>query len=88
MPIRKEKLDKADFLRASIGYLIAWAVVAYYLINEFKENDGIKHIFKAMNEGNYMPVVLIIMSVILLALFIKNISFYFKQKISNENNHT
>lgn len=65
-------------LKASIGYFLAWIIVALLLFKEYKTNGEVDFIMKSVIEGNYFPLALLAISVLLFAFFIKNISNFLK----------
>ena len=87
LPEKNDKPDKTNYLKVSIGYFIAWASVAYYMFNEFKESGGVEYIFSSIVDGNYYPVLLVATSIVLLALFMNSLKFYLNSDNNRASNH-
>lgn len=70
--------NRKSHLRYSLIFLILWIFVLLNLYDQFKESNGLDYLFRAFENGNYRPMLLIVASVILLALFIRSIVLYFR----------
>jgi uncharacterized membrane protein YhdT len=86
--VKKRNLGRTEHLKNSILFLLAWIVVLVILISEFKESDGINHLFSTFSKGEYLPILLIVSSIILLALFLRSIMLYLRHNANNDNKNT
>ena len=73
MSDKRTKTDRARHLQTAAGYFAAWVIIAYFMITTIKDGGGISYIVSAINEGNYVPIILIASSVTLFALALKYI---------------
>ncbi len=85
LPEDKIKLNKESHLKSGIGYFLAWLGVALVMFNEYKDNGGIEHLITSISNGDYSPLILVSVSIILLALAIKNIAHYFNPGTTNRS---
>lgn len=76
------KPDGTKYLRAGIGYFLAWIVVAILMLDEYATGGGIDNMVASVTNGNYSPMVLLAASIVLLALSIRSLSLYLATKRS------
>lgn len=78
--LSKDQEEKSKHLKVGIVFFMAWALVVYFVIDELKNSDGRAYLVRSFQDGNYLPVVLVASSVILLAYALKYFAAYFKTR--------
>jgi uncharacterized membrane protein len=67
-------------------WLLLWAVVAYFMVTTFVKLDGVSGAVARIKEGDFLPLVLLTASIILLAMAIRSLSLYFSPQKDRNNN--
>ena len=69
--------DRADHLRSGLIFLIAWVGVVIAGVREFKDGGLLQSLWRFV-DGDFSPLFLVILSVVLLALIIRSALLYFQ----------
>ncbi len=73
----KDQEERSKYLKIGILLSMAWVMVVYFMISELQDSEGIIHVVYSIEEGDYLPVILVAASVILLAYALKSFVTYF-----------
>jgi uncharacterized protein YkvS len=74
---RQQHSEKKSCLLKALIWLTLWAGVAYVLIGNVKELDGVRGVIEKVEEGDYLVLLLLMASITLLALAIRGFALCF-----------
>jgi hypothetical protein len=70
--------NRSRYLKSGVLYFVIWLFVAFFLYSELKDEGGVSHILRSAESGNYSPILLLVLSIVLFAYALKSIAAYFK----------
>lgn len=88
MSNRTERDGRGEHLQSALIFLVAWVGVVYAMVGEFEGGGGLAQIITKFKEGNYTPVLLLSMSIILLALLTRSFTLYFRPGAGSEDGNS